>query len=419
MITNKKYIICSLFIVGGSIYTSAQVKSLDDYLNTAIANSPVLKDYRIQLQQNSLDSMMAGTAYKPQVNFDGVALYAPAFGPYGYDQTISNGGEVSAIVSATQQITPRKQIALTRMLSATEGQGISDEAQMELNDLRKEVTNDYLNTCLLQQRVTFYMQSDSFLTKEVETVKDLAGKGSYKISDYYELLVEEQSERSQIKDLLQDLTRSFSELNVASGITDTIENKLVVPSIEPFKQNDIRQLAAYKKFQADSIKFMQQNEIVDAGYKPKLSWYADAGYESTPYDISYFPHYPRLGNSLGLFLSIPIYDGNKRNLQHQSLQLSEDTRANYEHFFMVNYTTRVNSLAKQIEGERKLVLQLQDELQQAEKWMRIDEDELGVGNISVTDFLMSVKKVLDVKNDLSEARITQQLLQNEFNYWNH
>jgi outer membrane protein TolC len=398
-----------------SFVANAQVKTLDDYVNAAISNSPVLKDYNAQLGKNGVDSMLAGAQFKPQVNMTGIAMYAPTYGQFGYDPAISNGGEYSAIVSVTQQITPRKQVSLTRMLSATEREAISSQAKTEENDLRKEVTDTYLNTCLLQQQVVFYKQSDSFLVKEQSTVKALTERGSYKVSDYYELLVEEQSEHTQIAQLYIDLTKSFSELNILCGITDTAQYKLAIPHIEIFKQNDLKQLAAYKKFQADSANLAVQGGLVDAGYKPKLSWYADAGIEASEPNLIY----RSFGNSLGLNLSIPIYDGRKRNLQHQSLKYSEDIRSGYEHFFISNYSTRISLLAKQIEDGDKLLVQMRLEEKDVNNWIKISEQELAVGNISVTDFLLAIKKDLEVKNDLTQALINQQLLQNEFNYWNH
>ena len=166
---------------------------------------------------------------------------------------------------------------------------------------------------------------------------------------------------------------------------------------------------------ADSTSLAQQNMLVDADYKPKLFWYADAGIEASEPNLIY----KSFGNSLGLNLSIPIYDGHKRNLRHQTLKLSEDTRSGYEHFFTLNYQTRINMLAKQIEDENSLIIQLKDEQKQVDHWISVNKAELSVGNISVTDFLLSLKKNLEVKEALNEALINQQLSQNEFNYWNH
>lgn len=398
-----------------SFVGKAQVKTLDDYINAAIANSPVLKDYNIQLQQNGIDSIMEGTDYKPQVGARGVAMYAPAYGQFGYDQAVTNGGEYDAVISVTQQIAPRKQLVLKRMLSASERNAINNEEKIEENDIRKEVTDKYLAVCLLQQKTAFYVQSDSFLVKEASVVKQLAEKGSYKISDYYALLVEEQSEQTQIKQLNIDLTESFDALNVLCGVIDTTAYKLTVPQIAPYQQNDSKMLLVYQKFQVDSTKLAQQNMLIDASYKPNLSWYADAGLEASQPNLIY----KSFGNSLGLNLAIPIYDGHKRSLKHQYLQLSEDSRANYEHFFLMNYNARINSLAKQIADGNKLVMQLHEEDGQVQKWIKINEAEMAVGNVSVTDFLLSLKKNLEVKSELNEAQINQQLLQNEFNYWNH
>ncbi len=87
------------------------------------------------------------------------------------------------------------------------------------------------------------------MVKEQSTVKALTERGSYKVSDYYELLVEEQSEHTQIAQIYIDLTKSFSELNVLCGITDTAQYKLAVPHIEAFRQNDPKtgEKAAYLK----------------------------------------------------------------------------------------------------------------------------------------------------------------------------
>jgi outer membrane protein TolC len=202
---------------------------------------------------------------------------------------------------------------------------------------------------------------------------------------------------------------------VLCGITDTTQYVLTVPHLEPFRQTDIKQLSVYKKFAADSTNLMQQDQLVDANYKPHLSWYADAGMEASQPNLIY----KSFGNSLGLNLSIPIYDGHKRSLRHQSLKLSETSLNNYQHFFITNYNTRINLLAKQIADGNVLIVQLQTEQQQVQKWISINQEELAVGNISVTDFLLSLKKNIDVQNDLNQARINQQLLQNEFNYWNH
>ncbi len=414
MVKSLKHTVFILTLSCTFTILNAQVKNLNEYINAAIANSPSLKENALQQMQTGIDSSIAIADYRPQISANGVGYYAPVYGQYGYDQAISNGGEYAALISISQQISPRNEISLKRRLASDERSRLLADSKVKENELRKEVTDEYLNACLLQQRLVFYIQSDSFLTQQNKIVKMLADKGSYKISDYYELLVEEKSERTQIARLKIDMEQAFSVLNSSCGIMDTVQYTLPIPDIQLTEKTDVTQLAVYQEFRADSVKLTTQDKLVDAGYRPRFSWYADAGIlASQPNLIS-----RSIGNSIGLNLTVPIYDGDKRKLKHQSLQLSQDSRLNYQNFFEQNYNNRIVFLAKQIVDSRKLIIQLQQEEQEVKHWIDIDQAELAAGNIPVTDFLLSLKKNLEVKNDMNEALINQQSLQNEFNYRN-
>lgn len=407
------FLVVSFFL--SCLKVTAQVKILDDYINTAIKNSPVLKDYYAQIEQNKIDSTITLANYKPQVNATGQAMYAPTYGQYGYDEAVSNGGNYEAIISASQLITPRKEINTNRKLSNIQRQSLTNQAKQTELQLRKDVGDKYLNTCLLQQQEIYLLQSDSFLVSELMIIKTLTEKGIYKISDYYELLVEEQSEHTEIAQLNLEIAQAFTDLNETCGISDTASYKLTIPHIEPYKQTDYRQLTTFQKFQVDSMQIAFQNQLLDAEYNPHLSWYADAGMEASQPNLIY----RSLGNSIGLNLIIPIYDGHKKDLKHQSLKISDDIRTNYQNFFIQNYNSHTIMLVKQIEEEKSLLIQLQREGEQVSNWEKVNEAQLAAGNISITDFLLSIRKQLDIKNSIAQAMINQQQLQNEFNYWNH
>lgn len=65
-----------------------------------------------------------------------------------------------------------------------------------------------------------------------------------------------------------------------------------------------------KQFEVDSLKLQNQNKFIDYNYRPSLSLLGDAGYNSS----FAYQAYKNFGFSLGLGLSIPIYDGNQRVL---------------------------------------------------------------------------------------------------------
>jgi outer membrane protein TolC len=392
----------------------AQAKNLDEYLNAAMANAPQVKEAYAKVEQSRIDSSVIGSAYKPQVNFNGEALTAPSYGQYGYDRAITNGGTYEALVSATQIIAPRKEININHTLSSYERQSLSVQAKQAEIDLKKSVTEKYINICLLQQQAAFYAKSDSFLVRESGTLKVLTDKGIYHMSDYYALLVEEQSERVQIAQLRVQMLQSFGDLNTTCGISDTGMYILSIPHLSVYNQKDVKQLLGYQKLQYDSLQYVSQQALLNAQYYPHLSWYADAGIEASQPDLIY----RSIGNSLGLNLNIPIYDGHKKALKLKSIGISEGIRYNYQQYLIKSFSSQSASLIKQMENTDKLVAQLKQEELQVNEWIKVDEAQLNAGNISVTDFLIGLKKQLEVKNDIAQAIINQQLLQNEFNYRN-
>lgn len=412
----SKNIIVFLFVSAfyNMAILKAQTKTLDTYINTALKNSPALKDFYGQIEQNKIDSTITIATYKPQINLTGQAWVAPAYGQYGYDQAITNGGAYEALINASQLIFPRKEINTNKQLSNIEHRSLSNQEKQTELQLKKEVTNKYLNICLLEQQKTYFLESDSFLVNELRILKDLTERGIYHISDYYEFSVEEKSEHTEIIQLNIQLAQSFSDLNETCGISDTTMYILPIPQIEIYKQTDYRQLTAFQKFQLDSTQFAIQEKLLDAEYNPHLSWYADAGMEASQPNLIY----RSFGNSLGLNLSMPIYDGHKKDLKYKSLEISDDIRSSYQNFFVQNYNSHTALLAKQIEDDKELVIELKQEEQQISNWRKVNEAQLAAGNISITDFLIGIRKELEVKSNIIQAMINQQQLQNEFNYWN-
>ena len=64
------FLSCSLF---------AQQRTLDFYIGEGLKNSPLLKDYSLQIASNGIDSLKVKAAFLPQVNLNGQLYYAPNF----------------------------------------------------------------------------------------------------------------------------------------------------------------------------------------------------------------------------------------------------------------------------------------------------------------------------------------------------
>src|SRR5690242_5489200 len=91
----------------GITHASAQKNTLDFYLTEGIRNSPLLKDYQSQIESNSIDSQRIRAQYHPQVTASSINSIAPVINGFGYDQAITNGGQLSGIVNVNQTIVSR------------------------------------------------------------------------------------------------------------------------------------------------------------------------------------------------------------------------------------------------------------------------------------------------------------------------
>ncbi|MBK5272821.1 MAG: hypothetical protein JJE22_17620, partial [Bacteroidia bacterium] len=64
-------------------FALAQKDNLDYFINQAITNSPLLKDYQSQQLSLSLDSQLIRAALRPQVNGNSNNYYAPTIRGWG------------------------------------------------------------------------------------------------------------------------------------------------------------------------------------------------------------------------------------------------------------------------------------------------------------------------------------------------
>src|SRR5215475_6954547 len=94
-----------------SLNIFAQNRNLEFYLASARYNSPLLKDYKNQIAANQMDSQILRASYRIQVNGISNDFYAPSVNGLGYDNVITNGGQLSALVQANREIVSKKNLS--------------------------------------------------------------------------------------------------------------------------------------------------------------------------------------------------------------------------------------------------------------------------------------------------------------------
>ena len=403
------YFILVLF----SFKSFSQEKDLRFYMDRAQKNSPLLKDLSNQIKSNAIDSLLNKANYKPQISGNLYANYAPIINGYGYDSAITNGQSVSGLVGINQKI-----IGKGIINSQAESYQLLKEA-LVLNkkiagkDVTKLIIAQYITASGSAEQIGYNQKMAALLKDEAIILKKLTQNSIYKQTDYLVFLSTIKQQELQVLQLKQQYQNDLGLLNYLSGEIDTTFVKLKKPDIDlKTIQSNIKSLFV-KQFEVDSLKIINQNKLIDNAYKPSLSLLGDAGYFSS---LTY-QAYKNIGVSIGLGLSIPIYDGNKKSLQHQKNETALATNLAYKANFNKQYQQQLLMLHQKLKQAVEIENQLQSQLQIVDALVEANKKLMLTGDAQITDFVIAIGNVININNSISQNKINKLQLINEINYW--
>jgi outer membrane protein TolC len=395
-----------------SVSAFAQLKTLDSYINDGLAASPLLKDLSNQYSSTVFDSALIRAAKKPQVDARSVLQYIPVYGKFGYDDVVTDNGSYQGLVGVSQDIFRKREVNNRLEALGIRRSSLVNSKKITVNELRKIITDQYLTAFSVFSDLTFNTSFLALLNSENDLVRQLAAKGIYRQTDYLSLLLETQTQEILVKKLESDFRGSLRQLNIVCGINDTASYTLELPSIQVSGATDITNSPAFLQYRVDSLRISNDRYAIDIRYRPKLSWFADAGFLS--HDLTSF--YTHFGYSAGLSFSIPIYDGNQRSIEKQKLEAEENTRSNYRDNFTVRYRQQVLQLNSELVSEKQILESLEKQLKTSESLIRGLKTELEAGLVQMTDYLSAVKNYRFINKALSDSRIRIQQVVSEINY---
>ncbi|NEW81215.1 MAG: TolC family protein [Mariniphaga sp.] len=404
--------ILSAIILVAFVFDKIQAQSLDIYINSALKNSPLLYDYNNQMLAGRLDSLLILATFKPQVNQVSQVMYPPTGPGWGYDESITNGGNYSTVVNVTQSLFNRKHIKGQLQSIDLLNQTLKISAKVTVIDLKKSITAQYLTAYSDFMQYQFNQSVLARLTDEQKTVKVLVDKGVYLMTDYMNLQVLTTAQKIAISQSFIQLKNDVAVLNFICGISDLQEINLVKPEIKV--QNDLSYESSplFAQFRIDSLKNTNNRQIVDLNYRPRLSAFADAGFNSiAPENI---PH--NFGGSFGVNFSIPIYDGKQRKLQYDKLNLAENTRIYYKQYYSSQYKLQFGQLTNQLKLTINLMNEISNQLSEQEKLIDLYRIELEKGLVRFLDYLTVLNNYTATKNTFLITEMNRLQIINQLNY---
>ncbi len=405
-------IILSTIFLGVSFVGNIYAQSLDSYISVGLKNSPLLYDINNQKLSGKFDSLLVVAAYHPQINQMTQVMHPPSGSGWGYDESITNGGNYSTIVSATQSLFNKKQISSQLQSLQLINQSLRINERITIIDLKKSITTQYLTAYNDFNQYQFNQSVVTLLQDELKTVKALVDKGVYLMTDLMNLQVMISSQKIAVTQSFIQLTNDLALLNFICGISDQSEIKLIKPEIT--LQNDFNPESSplFTQFRIDSLKNVNNRQIIDLNYRPKIGVFADAGFNAiVPENI---PH--NFGTSFGINFSVPIYDGKQRKLQYNKINLAENTRVYYRRYYSSQYKLQLNQLINQLKQTENLISDIAMQIKEQERLINLYQIEIEKGLVRFLDFMTVLNNYSTTKNTFLTAEMNRLQIVNQLNY---
>jgi len=403
-----KNILLILFILGFFNNIFGQ-NTLEEYLQIAEQNSPLLNTYQNKINITTLDSLMLKATYGFNVNAIGDAYYGPVINGWGYDNSLNNGQFFTGMVQATKDIPVGKNNLKTRLESYSIAiDQLKNQKKLDSLTLKRLITEQYLYTYSNQKEYEVLKEIIHLFEQEDIILEKLTQKAVFKQTDYLNFKVNYQQNSLALEQKLNEWNANYNQLNYLVGINNIQIKSLEKPEMNTSLQHNFENSIYAKIFKTDSLKLQNNKENIALDYRPKLSLYADAGYSST---FTVTP-YKNFGYSAGLSLRVPIYDGKKRKMLVQQNEIQLDNQKQFYDFNRTQYLQKKAMLEQQIANYDKIITQAEEQLDYSEALIDANLKQMPTGDVKVTDFILSINNYLNLKIGIVQNELQRNILLN-------
>jgi outer membrane protein TolC len=408
-----KYIIYlfAFFLTTSACY--GQSKTLDDCLQQALKNSPLIKDLNNQVLAAQIDSVRIRAGFKPQVALNAGGLYAPVIKGYGYAAAITNEHSLNGQLTVSKSFIGKDYLNTQFAAIGLSQDSLRNSVKLSEQDLRRTIIGQYITAYGSLQQQQFNQEVVDLLTKEEELLKKLTRSNVYRQSDYLTFLVTLKGAQLQLLQTKLQYKTDYATLNYLSGIADTTISEIAKPELQRAIVYDRSNSIFFKQYQLDSMRLANSRKLIDYSYRPKLSAFADGGYNS---DLT-SQYYKNFGASVGFSLTMPIYDGGQKKLAYKKLSLEQETQQVYKAFYFNQYKQQINQLNQQIKEYDKLIAEINEQFKYSESLIKVNTQLMQTGDLKIADLILAINSYLSIKNQLAQNVISRLQLINQLNYW--
>jgi hypothetical protein len=409
---NRNFITILIFFV--PLFSIAQNKDLNYFISRSISNDPKFTEFRNQILANKIDSQLIVAGNKIQVSGSGNAYYAPIINGWGYDEAITNGQQLSALVALNKQIYNKRNLSLQFKSLQLQNDSLANSSAIYQQDLKKTIISQYILTYGDQLQLNFNDEVISLLTKEEGILKTLTEKNVYKQADYLSFLVTLQQQQLTRNQLMVQYKNNYATLNYLAGIIDTVTEALAAPDLQVKVNLNATSSPFFLNYKIDSLRLQNERLLAKIQYRPKVNLFADAGYQST----FILTPYKNFGYNIGINLTVPIYDGHQKRLQFTKVDIEERTRQKQHEFFYNQYQQQIQELEQQLNDIESLAEPINKQITYLETLINVNGKLLETGDIRITDYILALNNYITAKNLVVQNQMARYQVIQQLNYWN-
>ena len=422
----------STFVFISGIVFSAHLsgQDLDFYIEQAKSNSPLIQDNKNQSEAARLEAERLKAFYtKSQISLTGSYLFAPIISRdngkselvlnspgadkySGYDIAASNAGVYQAMINLNQPMFNgvRYQASSEQVLIGA--QINQNTIQLTFHDLEKFITDQYI-LCLQDYGQTEYLINLLRIINEQKVmVSKLVENGIAKQSDLSLLTIEQKTQQTALNTFQATYRRDLMDLRVLCGISDTTYQVLNSINLQP--QNDVAVSRFTERYRLDSLNLAAAQKIFELKYKPLVSLFANTGLNAV-----YAPTIPnRFGVSAGLNFTLNLTDGKQRGISQQRTAVLMKTSQSYKNFFYNQNSVRKDRILTELKSVGERLTLTEEQVKEYQKLLEYYKQELSRGQISVINYITTLKNMAISQRDFVILKTNRELLVNLYNYWN-
>jgi outer membrane protein TolC len=389
-------------------------RTLDFFIQQAKETSPLLKGYQNQLLSNQLDSLILRASLRTQVNFLSNDMYAPVFDGWGYDEAVTNRGNISALAQATRNFLPRGYAAAQFRAIGLQSQSLRDTILLSVRDLTRTIAEQYITAYGDLLTMNYSRELFDLLKGQTEAMKKLAQASVVKQTEFLSLdITMQQQELTYLQAQIQ-YTADYLTLNYLAGIPDTAIGIIEEPKLEYNLPRDFYTSVFYQRYVTDSLRIVNEKKLIDFTYRPTIGAFTDAGYNSSLLTSPY----KNLGFSLGVNIKVPIYDGRQKRLKYQKLNIEERTRQYNKEFFIRQYYQQIGQLNAQLRATDQLFEKIRRQVDYTKTLIVAYGKLIQTSDARVTDLVTAITNYLNAQNLYRQNFISRLRIMNQINYWN-